>query len=301
MVITIKMVQELRYLTELGIAPCKKALVDANGDMNKAKELLAIRYPKCMSCGEIINKHLLFGVVENLKYCSHCQLVETNDNKRFSFPVVESAIIEPVVNVSALLGSINMTSPIIVEKHQYSRRPKLPEHGTEIDSLRHIPVVSLATSFIDNVFRDRVIPKRGSIVHCSLFGVEHTGIYIGNGKIVDLDGNGNIEIRTPKQFIDGTSAISIYVACKNSNPLYKEIIAERAEKMIGRTRDYHLTLDNCHRFTNYCLTGDYKNENLFNNFIDVNKSIVSVYNINTNNEFTWRAWEQENDTLEFKV
>lgn len=47
---------------------------------------------------------------------------------------------------------------------------------------------------VDNYFRDKVTPIKGCLVYCKLGVIaEHTGIYIGDGKIVHLDGSGNIE------------------------------------------------------------------------------------------------------------
>ena len=41
--ITAKMVADLRVATGLGMMECKKALVEANGDMEKAEEILRIK------------------------------------------------------------------------------------------------------------------------------------------------------------------------------------------------------------------------------------------------------------------
>ena len=56
----------------------------------------------------------------------------------------------------------------------------------------------MSFGFIDYIFRDQVRPKKGSIVYCDLaFFVEHSGVYIGNNKIVHLDGSGYVEVVTP--------------------------------------------------------------------------------------------------------
>ena len=47
---------------------------------------------------------------------------------------------------------------------------------------------------IDAFFIHSVRPAVGSVVYCNLAVVaEHTGIYVGNNKIVHLNGNGRIE------------------------------------------------------------------------------------------------------------
>ena len=56
----------------------------------------------------------------------------------------------------------------------------------------------LAESFIDNVIRDKVAPVPASVVYCELdLAVEHSGIYIGDDQIVNLDGRGEIEVVSP--------------------------------------------------------------------------------------------------------
>ena len=58
-------------------------------------------------------------------------------------------------------------------------------------------------SFIDNILRDTVKPKIGSIVYCDLCfnTVEHSGVYVGNGEIVHLDGSGVVEKVSAKTFL----------------------------------------------------------------------------------------------------
>ena len=126
---------------------------------------------------------------------------------------------------------------------------------------------SIAESFIDNVFRDKVEPVPGSVVYCDLgvigYTVEHSGIYIGDNRIVHLDGSGEIEEVSPEKFLerlDGWNmAMSIYVSSCDSDAVGSNEVANRAKEMIGRYRDYNVLLDNCHQFTSGCLTGDFEN------------------------------------------
>ena len=122
-------------------------------------------------------------------------------------------------------------------------------------------------SIIDNVFRDKVVPIPGSILYCDLWTVEHSGVYIGNNKIVHLDGSGEIECVSPDEFLnrlDGlNTAISIYVSCKDTKAVGNQKIANRAKNMIGNKRNYNFILDNCHQFTAGCITGDFENSNSF--------------------------------------
>ena len=131
-------------------------------------------------------------------------------------------------------------------------------------------VGNLAESFVDNVIRDKVSPVIGSIIYCELAlgTAEHSGIYIGDDKIVHLDGDSEmIEIATPKVFInrlDGyNTAMSIYVSCNGTCAVGNDEIAQKAKDKVGSRRDYNLILDNCHKFTSGCITGNFENADSF--------------------------------------
>lgn len=146
---------------------------------------------------------------------------------------------------------------IAINQDPAPRRPRLPIKS---------PLENLAESFIDNVIRSTVDnPAIGSVVYCELAAglAEHSGIYIGNGKIVHLDGEGVIEAVSVKKFMKRlggiNTAISIYVSCKGNKAVGAKAVAKRAKEMIGTSREYNLVLDNCHQFTAGCLTGDFEN------------------------------------------
>lgn len=150
-----------------------------------------------------------------------------------------------------------------------------------------MPVYNFAESFVDNVIRDKVSPKIGSVVYCDLaFGyMEHSGIYVGNGEIVHLNSKGNIETVSASEFIDGTTAISIYVSCRDGRSVGDEDIAERALSMVGYRRDYNVIFDNCHQFASGCITGDFDNSD---NFLWMLKHTCEK-KLRSNE---WRVWER---------
>jgi hypothetical protein len=145
-------------------------------------------------------------------------------------------------------------------------------------------------SFIDNVFKEKVTPVRGSIVCCDLgdpltkaallaaevleraatkrssgrFSLDHSGVYVGNGEIVHRDGGGYLASVSPKEFIerlDGwNAAISIYVSCRGEKPVGSAVVARRALAALRdpRHKGYNLLIKNCHQFCQYCLTGEEK-------------------------------------------
>ena len=125
------------------------------------------------------------------------------------------------------------------------------------------PLFGLAQSLSSNLFRKTSRPVRGSLVYCDLvFGyAEHSGIYIGNDKIVHKTGKGKVEIVSSRQFIDNTTAISIYVSCdSNGQAIGGEDIALVAEAEVGSISQYKLLGENCHQFCSYCLTGNFYNQ-----------------------------------------
>lgn len=121
-------------------------------------------------------------------------------------------------------------------------------------------VSELASSFVDNVFRDKVAePAIGSVVYCDLaFGIaEHSGIYVGNNEIIHYNKHGIVERVSPEEFIDGTTAISIYVGCLGNRPVGSRDIAKNAEALERNQHsyDYNVILNNCHQFSEMCVTG----------------------------------------------
>lgn len=140
-------------------------------------------------------------------------------------------------------------------------------------------------SFVKNVFCDVVKPRIGSVVKVDLsFGPDHTGIYIGNDEIVEvanIDGVATVRIVSAEEFIEGDDLFSrsgmyIYVACKqdrdgNCIAMGSKDIADRARAAVGQTSQYDFIFNNCHMFTEYCITG--KKEDLCGLLIGVEKAL----------------------------
>lgn len=127
------------------------------------------------------------------------------------------------------------------------------------------PIANFAESFIDNVIKDKVTPKAGSVVYCDLvFGyAEHSGIYVGGNKIVHLNKKGIIEKVSPKEFVEETTAMSIYVSSSRETSDGNPLVAQWALDAIGKQRNYNVILDNCHQFSSGCLTGNFDNSDNF--------------------------------------
>ncbi|OLQ70053.1 hypothetical protein BIT28_10985 [Photobacterium proteolyticum] len=123
---------------------------------------------------------------------------------------------------------------------------------------------SAVNHVVDKTIRSTVKePKVGSILYTGLLAdtMEHSGVYIGNNRIVELDNKGHIKVVTPQEFINGGTGINIYVSAQGKYPVGSGLIAERAIQYEQDViiKDYHLLFDNCHMFTAACIIGDFDN------------------------------------------
>lgn len=180
----------------------------------------------------------------------------------------------------------------ITEKTAEIIHPKLGEVVRDVnritDKLRNNTDV-----FTGNELNNKVIPVRGSILYCSLgLGyAEHSGIYIGGGKIVELNGNGKIIAVNAKQFTGNITTVdnTIYVssAADGSQAIGKNKVADMAQQMLSTTRSYNLLMDNCHQFTAGCVLGNFENPN---NFLWLLKEVVEK-EMNDGKPVQWVAWD----------
>lgn len=143
------------------------------------------------------------------------------------------------------------------------------------------------TKTADAFFIHNVRPAIGSVVYCNLAIVaEHTGIYVGRGKIVQLNGQGNVELVTAKKFcnrLQGNNP-SFTIFCpvdSHGKAIGSEAAAIRALEKVNSHEDYNLALHNCHCFTYSCLTGT---EGFCPSFTLLEETLKSEYGMHM-----WRA------------
>lgn len=136
-------------------------------------------------------------------------------------------------------------------------------------------------------FMDHVAPVPGSIVCCDLaVAVEHSGVYIGDGKIIHRDGDGYLDCVDRDAFLGRLNglnpSVTVFVACKGGEPVGSEEIVERAVHAMSdqkHARGYNLLTKNCHQFCQYCLTGRVDNgvtDFTFSNLESVLHHVFSV-------------------------
>ena len=109
----------------------------------------------------------------------------------------------------------------------------------------------------------------GSILRVSLkYNCDHSGIYLGYGNVAELDGSGKIMTRSFEDFIKGDRTVrngkNIDVATDLSgSPFAKPVFAKRAIKSLCQIRDYDVVIENCHKFTAGCITGNFRTHTTF--------------------------------------
>ena len=87
-------------------------------------------------------------------------------------------------------------------------------------------------------FASKVTPVPGSVVYCQIIAgvADHSGIYIGNNRIVHLNGSGDIEVVSPKEFLNRmggfNTAFNIYVSSKNGKAVGSNLVAKRAKESL---------------------------------------------------------------------
>ncbi|GAB6427684.1 hypothetical protein bcgnr5378_07040 [Bacillus cereus] len=140
-------------------------------------------------------------------------------------------------------------------------------------------------------------PAVGSMVYCMLGPVEHSGIYIGQGYIAHLNGNGEIEVVSPKRFTDHVTTLNtdIFIPMDNDDyPIGDSEIAFRAIEMVGEERNYNFLMDNCHQFSAGCITGDFENAS---NFLFLVKHDFSK---TMEQDSRWGRWKWEEEPYPFR-
>lgn len=100
----------------------------------------------------------------------------------------------------------------------------------------------------------RVKPEIGSVVCCGIGGLlDHTGIWVDDDTIIELDGNGLVKPISVSRFTKERSGKQMFVACDSvGRPLASSQAAERAISHMFKVYDYHLLENNCHQFVWQC-------------------------------------------------
>ena len=133
----------------------------------------------------------------------------------------------------------------------------------------------------------KVTPQKGSVLYCDLTGsfLEHSGIYVGDNRIVHLNGKGEIEVVSPAAFLSPFALQDIYVSCMENSAVGSERVANHALSMVGKKRNYNFVMNNCHQFTTGCLTEDFENSSNLLTFLKMQAK-------DTLGADTWHLWDR---------
>lgn len=149
---------------------------------------------------------------------------------------------------------------------------KSAQFATSSPSYRQRPyyVEYAKLPFTSGIFDDLVDLVPGCIVAVRLGAfLEHTGVYVGNNKVVELYGDGSINLISTEDFISGSykkgfpvrTAVDLYTACFNDKPVASEVVALRALKLVNSRLPYHILKNNCHMLSGFCFSGRNFQEN----------------------------------------
>ena len=154
---------------------------------------------------------------------------------------------------AATLSALTVKTLADDRKNQQQQRKRYRTVQTLTHLARHESPIATYPS--DVLSSDRkVTPQVGSIVCCGIGGVlEHTGIWIEDNMIAELDGEGLVKPISAKRFTEERSGKNIYIACdSNAQPLHCNIAATRAVEQLFTLQKYHIIDNNCHQFIWQC-------------------------------------------------
>lgn len=113
--------------------------------------------------------------------------------------------------------------------------------------------------FIDSKFREPVTPVPGSVLYADMWvAVEHSGIYVGDGQISNIEVEGFAEgaVRRcgPSSFVSKSKlGKKIYVSSNSQGAVGNGDVAAGADKHVGERSFYGLVIKNCHQFSEKCV------------------------------------------------
>ncbi|MFC4654479.1 MULTISPECIES: hypothetical protein [Rheinheimera] len=97
----------------------------------------------------------------------------------------------------------------------------------------------------------------GAVVCCEIYHLfEHSGIYVGDGQVIELAGSGLVRALSLQRFLDQRSGEELHLATEPSGKIIgSAAAAERALVQVYSYQSYDLLRNNCHRFTYACVSG----------------------------------------------
>lgn len=160
----------------------------------------------------------------------------------------------PLLWLGAAAASLFAVKELADDRKEQQRKRRYSRDAESYSMLkRHeSPMATYPTDLFNT--EEKVKPEIGSLVCCGIGGLlEHTGIWVGDNTIIELDGNGLIKPISVQRFTKERSGKNIFIACDSkAKPIADEIAASRAQKQIFQCLDYHVIDNNCHQFIWQC-------------------------------------------------
>lgn len=160
-----------------------------------------------------------------------------------------------------------------------------------------LPLLEGSKLALSTLNEKSVIPKVGSIVYCNIIPgyINHSGVYIGDGKIIHRTSSGLIKETSPVEFMNAgvKLALCIWVSCKDEQPVGSELVAKRAKDKLYSYSEYNLICNNCYQFCSGCLSGNFENNSSFFSLLE---SDCEEY-LGSNNWVLW-VWRDLDKTKE---
>jgi hypothetical protein len=177
---------------------------------------------------------------------------------------------------AAAVSALAVKSAADDRKAQQKQRGRYRKVQSLIDLKRHeSPIAIYPSDYFSTA--QRVKPQIGAIVCCGIGGVlDHTGIWVDDDTIIELDGEGLIKPISVKRFTKERSGKHIFIACdSNALPLACSNAADKAISQIFQARKYHVLDNNCHQFVWQCFTGE---QSKVVTFKDLNLRMAKKFN-----------------------
>lgn len=154
-------------------------------------------------------------------------------------------------------------------RKRYTRAKKYSELSRHDSPIGIYPTDMMSTE-------QMVKPVVGAIVCCGIGGVlDHTGIWVDDNTIVELDGKGLIKPVSVSRFTQNRTGKQIFIACDSmATPLACNNAAQRAISQIFQVRDYDVITNNCHQFIWQCFCPDDSNTTTFK---DLNVKLATYF------------------------
>lgn len=166
------------------------------------------------------------------------------------------------------------------DRKQQQRKRKQSRYAQKFSDLKEYesPIATYPTDLLTT--ETSVKPVIGAIVCCGLAGVlDHTGIWLGDDTIVEVDGNGLVKPVSSQRFLTERSGKQIFIACDSTGiPLALPETADNAADQLFNCIDYHLFDNNCHQFVWQCIHANNTRRSTVTTFRQLNEKMAQFYN-----------------------